>query len=149
MEYNHSALFRPAAALPLKVYEQMDSHICIIKLFPGIDRNYLASVLNISGLKGVVLETYGSGNGPTDDWFIDCLKDAIDRGIIIYNVSQCIGGTVNPSQYLTSKRLNDIGVLSGGNITSEAAVTKLMFVLANRKKDIAKALTESLRGEMN
>jgi L-asparaginase len=149
MEYNQFALFRHPAELPLKVYDQMDSHVCIIKLFPGIDKVYLSSVFNIPELKGVVLETYGSGNGPTDDWFIDCLKEAIDKGIVIYNVSQCIGGAVNQSQYLTSKRLNDIGVLSGGNITSEAAVTKLMFVLANRKKDIVKSLTESLRGEMN
>ncbi|HXA03035.1 MAG TPA: asparaginase domain-containing protein, partial [Cytophagaceae bacterium] len=149
MEYNHLVLYRHGTILPLKIYDKLETNICIIKLFPGMDEQYLRSVFNIQGLKGVVLETYGSGNGPTDEWFINCLKDAIDKGIIIYNVSQCIGGTVNQSQYLTSKLMNDIGVLSGGNITSEAAVTKLMFVLVNRKKDIAKALTESLRGEMN
>jgi L-asparaginase len=149
MEYNHFALYRHSSMLPLKIYDKLETNICIIKLFPGIDEQYLRAVFNIPGLKGVVLETYGSGNGPTDNWFISCLKDAIGKGIVIYNVSQCIGGMVNQSQYLTSKLLNDIGVLSGGNITSEAAVTKLMFVLANMKKDISKALTESLRGEMN
>ncbi|MFL5728941.1 MAG: asparaginase [Cytophagaceae bacterium] len=149
MEYNQFALFRHAGLPPLKVYDKLETNVCIIKLFPGIDENYLRQVFTIPGLKGVVLETYGSGNGPTDDWFINSLKEAIDKGIVIYNVSQCIGGAVNPSQYLTSKRLNEIGVLSGGNITSEAAITKLMFVLANRKDNTARALTESLRGEMH
>jgi L-asparaginase len=149
IEYNKQALNHPVSSQPLKVYTVLDTNICILKLFPGISPEYIKNVLGMPGLKGVVLETYGSGNAPSDEWFISCLKEAIAKGILIFNVSQCIGGTVDQGQYLTSKGLTEAGVVSGGNITTEAAVTKMMFVLANVKKDHAKVLTESLRGEMN
>jgi L-asparaginase len=149
IEYNSLALNQQGPVQPLKVYTALDTNICILKLFPGISSEYIKNVLSTPGLKGVVLETYGSGNAPSDEWFIGCLREAIEKGILIFNVSQCIGGMVDQGQYLTSKGLTQAGVVSGGNITTEAAVTKMMFVLANVKKDQAKALTIPIRGEMN
>jgi len=149
IDYNTAFINKPDSEKRLKAYDKVDTNVCIIKLFPGINSAYLNAVLTTPGLKGVVLETYGSGNAPTEDWFIKELEAAIKRGIVILNVSQCIGGTVDQSKYQTSKSLSQIGVLSGGDITTEAAVTKLMFVLANYHRNIPKLLTESLRGEMS
>lgn len=135
----------------LKVYKNMDNGVAILKLFPGITPATVEAILNISNLKGLVLETYGSGNAETSDWFIDALRDAVNRGIIILNISQCNGGTVMQGRYETSKHLQEIGVLSGGDCTTEAAITKLMFLLANQESlvDARRYLVRSLRGEMS
>ena len=108
-------------------------------------------MLTIAGLRGVVMETYGSGNAPTDPWFVNCLSKAIQKGIIIFNVSQCVGGKVIQGRYATSKQLEDIGVVSGNDITSEAAVTKLMFLLGdeNSIEKVKKKLILPISGEMN
>jgi len=135
----------------LKVYKKMDSHVTIIKLFPGISKETVEAIINIEGLKGVVLETYGSGNAETSAWFIDTLQKAIASGIMIYNVSQCNGGTVTQGRYETSRHLQEIGVLSGGDLTTEAAITKLMFLLANQESatDAKRYLVRAIRGEMS
>ncbi len=108
---------------------KLDRNVAVLKLFPGINENYVDSVLNIDGIKGIILETYGTGNAPTYKWFLDKLEAAINKGIIIYNVTQCNAGRVELGRYETSKYLRDIGVVSGYDITFEAAVTKLMFLL--------------------
>jgi L-asparaginase len=135
----------------LKVYKKMDTRVAILKLYPGIGQEVMEAIFYLPNLQGVVMETYGSGNAPTDKWFLESIKNAIDRGIIIYNVSQCNGGTVLQGRYETSKTLPTLGVLSGGDITTEAAVTKLMFLLANRDVigDIKRNLTRPIRGEMS
>jgi L-asparaginase len=106
--------------------------------------------LEIAGLKGVILETFGAGNAPTDTWFIDLLKKAIDEGIYVYNVSQCTGGRVIQGHYETSRMLREIGVISGSDITTEAAVTKLMFLLGQEltHEEIIRKLRRPLAGEM-
>ena len=108
-------------------------------------------MLDIPNLKGVVLETYGSGNAPTKSWFLECLKEAIDRGIIIYNVSQLIGGIVIHGRYETSKYLEEIGVVSGSDITREAAITKLMFLLGSESnlELVKEKLKAPLCGELS
>ncbi len=133
----------------LKVHKLLNDNVVILKLFPGISKVVLESILAIYGLRGLILETYGSGNAPTDDWFIGALKSAIDNGIHILNVTQCSGGSVNMGQYETSTQLRNIGVISGKDITTEAAVTKMMFLLSIPDIDVAEMLQVSLRGEMS
>ena len=108
------------------------------------------SVLKIPDLKGVVLETFGSGNAPTDTFMLDSLSDAVKRGIIILNISQCSGGRVIQGRYQTSKSLEDIGVVSGKDLTTEAAITKMMYLLGKETniEYIKKLLTTPLCGEM-
>jgi L-asparaginase len=148
--YNNAALKQYQPFDTLSVYKKMDTRVAILKLFPGINRVMVEAVLNMPNLRGVVLETYGSGNAPTESWFLESIKAAIDRDILVYNVSQCFGGTVMQGRYETSKSLQNIGVLSGGDITTEAAMTKMMFLLANNgnTQDIKRLLVRSIRGEL-
>ncbi len=150
IEFNESVLYSPADK-PFKIYSKLDSNVLIVKLFPGITKEVVTCLFNTSGLKGVVLETFGSGNAPTDVWLEDILKNASEKGIVVLNVSQCIGGTVFQGRYDTSIHLEKSGVISGKNITTEAAITKLMFVLANKpfRENIKASLEDSIRGEMN
>jgi len=134
----------------LSVHKTLDNDIIVLNLFPGISKKITESILNASGVKAVVLHSFGAGNAPTDDWFITLLKQAIQKGIIIYNVTQCPEGHVIQGKYETSSTLQKIGVISGDDITLEAAITKLMFLLG-QKLPIAKIktqLAQNLRGEI-
>jgi L-asparaginase len=141
----------PKSNKKFKINTELDNNVAVIKLFPGINESVLSAILNIPNLKGIVLETYGSGNAPTDEWFISLLKKAIKSGLHIVNVTQCSGGSVTMGHYETSTLLKKIGVISGKDITTEAAVTKLMFLLGQKvlSKDFKNYFETSIRGEIS
>lgn len=149
--FNHSALKKHDAKANLNVSTALNPNISLLKLFPGIPKHLAVAILSDSKTKGVVLETFGSGNTMKFEWFIKALKEGIGQGKYILNVSQCVGGEVQQGKYETSKMLNEIGVLSGNNITTEAAVMKMMFVLGTQtdKDKIRKMLVSSIAGEMD
>jgi L-asparaginase len=150
IEYNEAAIHQSPANETLQLLDKLDTSISILKLFPGITEATVRAVINIAGLKAIVLETYGSGNAPTTKWFIDLLRVAIGKGTLVLNISQCPGGMVVQGKYETSKVLQEIGVLSGGDMTTEAALTKLMVLLGEYGREEAKLkIVKSIAGELS
>ena len=140
---------RPAVDAPLMIHKKLATDVAVLKLYPGIGPKVVETILT-ADVRGIVMETFGAGNTTTDDWFIDLLKNAIQSGKVIVDISQCKVGTVELGRYETSKQLKDIGIANGYDMTFEAAVTKLMFLLGQYENPmIIKELLETdLRGEL-
>lgn len=150
IHYNYGAIDYSPRTEPLTVFTPMDTNIAILQLFPGIRMEFIDSVIHTPGLKGLILATYGSGNAPTNAGFLKKIKEAAEKDIIIYNVTQCKGGTVEMGRYETSRELLNYGVSSGYDITMEAAVCKMMHLLGKYSdpNEIKKYLNSSIKGEI-
>jgi L-asparaginase len=149
LKINHSLLKRQHYKA-LKVHDQLDDAVIVIKVIPSLTELQFKHLINTPKVKGIVLETFGSGNTKTDPWFIKALSNAIKKGINIVNVTQCIGGSVEMGKYATSEALAKIGIIDGKDITTESAIGKLMFMLPkNLDQNVFKTIFEtSLRGEL-
>ena len=133
---------------PLVLHTEFDTNVAVLKLFPGIQPAVVRALLRTRGLKGVVLETFGAGNAPSDRWLYKELKAAVDKGIIIVNKTQCNTGSVEMGLYAVSLNLMKAGVLSGYDITTEALLTKMMLLLGEMPERARELLQQSLCGEM-
>jgi len=151
IEYNFPYISSYNPEFPLRLNDNLDTNVVVLKLFPGINQKVVNSILNIENLKAVVLETYGAGNAPTANWFLDEIKTTIEKGILVANVSQCDGGRVIQGKYQTSSTFNKIGVLGASDMTIEATVTKLMYLLGEHPNiDKVKSLFQTpICGEMS
>ena len=152
LHFNNDLLLKPTNNdAKLIVRKSLNNKVVILKLFPGITEEVVKSITQINGLKGVVIETYGSGNAPTYPWFINLLEKAIKNGIQIVNVTQCVGGSIILGHYETSVDLKRIGVIDGKDITTESAVAKLMYLLGENiaKNEFKNVFEKPLRGELD
>lgn len=150
IRYDKTALL-PLCIGTLKVHNRMDNGVGVIRLFPGIRASWMAALLNDPGLKAAVLTSFGSGNGPTNREFLDELRKARERGIVLVNVTQCVGGRVEQGRYKTSEAFEKMGIVSGLDLTAEAAVTKLMFLLGqgHGPEEVMRRMSVPLCGELS
>lgn len=148
IHYNREALLNNSDK-ELVIHTKIDNQVSVLKLFPGINRSTVNHILNC-GARGIIMETFGSGNTMTDDWFIEELSTAIKNGVNIVDISQCRVGSVEMGRYGTSAKLNDIGVLNGHDMTFEAAITKLMYLQGNfdDQENVAYWMEQPIRGEL-
>lgn len=150
IQFHNESLWRVHDRMPLRVHTGLDTNVLIVYVHPGLTETSLCQQLDTPGVKGIVLKTYGAGNGPTFPWFCDAIRRAVDRGIVIINVTQCPNGGVHQKRYFTGDMLARAGVLSGHDITTEAALTKMMFLfgMGLSGKQVAHRLIHPICGEM-
>ena len=151
IKYNNVHIHVNKSRQKLMPHYLLDTNIAVLKLFPGIQENVIATILGTKGLKAVVLETYGSGNAPRKEWFIRRLCQASAQGIVIVNVTQCNAGMVEMERYETGYHLLKAGIVSGHDSTTESAVTKLMFLLGHgySPDEVRRRMNESMAGEIS
>ena len=151
IKYDDRQIYHSVSRKPLKPHYLLDRNVAILKLFPGISPLVIESILNIPGIKGIVMETFGSGNAPSQEWFLNMLKDAVDRGIVIVNITQSSAGSVEMHRYETGHKLLEAGVISGFDSTTESAVAKLMFLFGHglSPEEVKEHMNCSLIGEIS
>lgn len=151
IQYNKDALLTCSRSVPLIVHYGMSPDVMYLDLFPGLTREILAHTLNAPNLKGVVMKSFGAGNGPNNSWFLEEIKKAVDRGLVIVNITQCSNGMVLPNRYLTGLELSKAGVIPGHDLTSEAAITKMMHLFGQgfTVEEVKHKMEESFCGELS
>ncbi len=137
-------------ASELHFFTDVDNHVALLKIFPGINFKLYRNMFNYDEVKGIVLETFGSGNGPSDVVLSQYLKEYTEKGGVVINITQCSSGSVEQGKYETSGLFQRAGVIGGYDLTTEAAVTKLMFAIARfkNKKEIEQFMQKNICGEM-
>jgi L-asparaginase len=150
IRFNTEVIHYPGKKDEFRVFKNLDTNVAILKIYPGMNPKVIEAIFSISDLKAVVLETYGAGNAPNESWFLKEIEKAITKGIIIVSVTQCAEGRVEMGLYQTSSTLMKLGVVSGHDSTTEAAITKLMVLLGKHSSlpDIIRNLNQSMRGEI-
>ncbi len=131
IKYEHQLIRRPLPGVSFKPHYLMDTNVVVLTLFPGIRREIISAIVNIEGLRAIVLRTYGSGNAPQRKWFIELLKEADKRGILVVGVTQCSEGSIEMERYRTGLQLLETGIINGRDATVESTITKLMFLLGH------------------
>lgn len=149
IDYDHDALARNPEG-PLRVALELDTAVISVDLFPGLSETTLRHMLNTPGIKGVVFRTYGAGNAPTAPWFINVFREACARGLVVLNVTQCLNGAVHSNRYVAGDLLAATGVISGHDITFEAAITKMMHLFGKKLSisAVKEMIATPLAGEM-
>ena len=150
IKYERHLIRRPDPTRPFQPHFLMDNHVIILTLFPGIRKEYVESVCRLNGVRGIILKTFGSGNAPQKPWLIKILRELVDRGVIIVNITQCSQGAVEMQRYGTGLQLLQAGVLNGHDSTVEGMVTKMMFLLGHdyQWEKITRLMNESIAGEI-
>ncbi len=151
IRYHNKFILQPDFDQPVTFNYNLDNNVAVLKLFPGIQESVIRSILSVPNLRGVVLESYGSGNAPRNEWFLKLLQEVVQRGVVVVNVTQCLYGKVEMNRYETGRQLEKIGIVSGHDMTTEAALAKLMILQGyyDSAQEIRKKMTVSLRGELS
>jgi L-asparaginase len=151
LKFNLQSIMPYPANDNLDIHTRLDTNTAVLDIFPGIAPSLIESIFEIKGLRSLIIKTYGSGNAPTFPWFIDSIKKITDSGIVVLNITQCLRGEVDLEKYTTGRQLKQIGVVSGKDITFEAALTKL-FYLQGKYSDnvnVKKELDQAVCGEIS
>ena len=150
IKYFRSYIHYPDPGSRLRLRLNTKPNIAVLKLFPGISEKVVRSILGTEGLRAVVLESFGAGNAPRHQWLFDALKEAVGRDVIVVNKTQCSTGSVEMGRYETSLNLMSAGVIGAFDITTEALVTKLMYLLGEYEStaEVKKWISVSICGEM-
>lgn len=150
LKFNKKVLLKAVCKEKL-IYRRIHNYnIILLKLFPGITKEVVEHLFTMPNIDGIIIEAFGSGNAPTDDWFLNLLKNTLKKNIPIIDITQCIAGSVDLGKYQTSVELLNMGLINGYDITTETAISKLMYLLSvnNTKDDLKKLFETPLRGEM-